>query len=231
MKIIILFFGLMVCFSPGIEGQEISVGMTTGLGTYSMTDMKELNSAIFPEFDARLVSDFPPYVFFQPALKFSWIRFSLGLEYSYQSTGSRISAKDYSGEYRFDMMVHSNNAGLALGWELIRKNKGRISAGIKGGFAFSGLELNYYLELINSVKYDNSNYLKATHYYFEPCLEFDYFIIQKLSIGLQGGYYFDIGNNPYKTDFTLTNPDKGISVGPDWKGLRIGIAISYTLRN
>jgi hypothetical protein len=230
MKFRILICGLMLGVSSSLMCQEISLGMTTGISTYSMTDMKALNEALYPDFDAKLVSDFPPYVYFQPDLKFTWVRISLSLEYTYFSTGSRISAKDYSGEYRLDMLVHSNNAGIMLGWELIRKNKVRLMAGVKGGMAFSGLKAVYYLELNNSVKNEFNNKLKAIHYYFEPCLDLDYYILPKVSLGLQGGYYFDIGNKPFKSDFTLTNPETGYTVGPDWKGIRIGIAVSYVIR-
>lgn len=229
MRYLLLFFSVICCSSSSLFCQEISVGMGSGMATFTMSDLKEYNDDIFPEFDAKLVSDFPPFLYFQPRFKFTWLRFSFSVEYTYLSTGSRISAKDYSGEYLFDMMVHSNNAGIVLGWELMRQKKGRMIAAMKSGFAFSGLKTKYYLELQNSVISEITKNLTALHYFFEPCLEYSYFVLPKISLSLHTGYYFDIGDKPFKTDFTLTNPENRNGVGPDWKGFRIGIGLNYAI--
>jgi hypothetical protein len=230
-KKFLLPLALVVFYSVRLYSQDITPGMSAGLGTYSMTGMKALNTALLPNFDAKVVSNFPAYPYFRPSLIFTWTRFSAGLEYTYQSTGSRISTKDYSGEYRLDMLVHSNNAGLSLGWELLWKNRYRVEAGMKCGAAFSHMKFDYSLELNGTVVEDYSNYLDAVQYYFEPGIRFNYALLADLRLGIYGGYFLDVGDKAFNGDFDLVNPDTGEDVGPEWKGLRIGIAVGYTLKN
>jgi hypothetical protein len=222
---------LLLFFSVRLYSQDITVRMAAGLGTYSMTGMKAWNTAMMPDFDAKIVSDFPAYPYFRPGLILTWTRFSVGLEYTYQSTGSRISAKDYSGEYRLDMLVHSNNAGLLLGWELIMKNKWRIEAELKGGAAFSDLKIDYSLELNGELVEDYTSYLDVVQYFFEPGIRFEYEVAANLRLGIYGGYYLDTSDKAFKGDYNLVNPDTREGVGPEWKGLRIGISVGYTMKN
>jgi hypothetical protein len=220
---------LLFC-SVRLYSQDIRLEMAAGLGTYSMSSMKDLNTALLPDFDAKVVSNFPAYPFFRPGLIFTWTRFSAGLEYTRQSTGSRTSARDYSGEYRLDMLVQSNNTGLSLGWELMLKNKCRFEAELKGGAAFSHLKIDYSLELNSQLVESNSEQMDAVQYYFEPGISFDYALLADLRLGIYGGYYLDTSNKAFKGDFDLVNPDTGEGVGPQWKGLRIGITVGYTLK-
>jgi len=229
-KKFLLPLGLVLFYSVRLYSQDIRLGMSAGLGTYSMTDMKALNTAWLPDFDAKVVSNFPAYPFFRPSLIFTWTRFSAGLEYTRQSTGSRISARDYSGEYRLDMLVQSNNAGLSLGWELMLKNKFRIEVELKGGAAFSHLKIDYSLKLNSQLVDDNSEDLDVVQYYFEPGISFDYALLADLRLGIYGGYYLDTSDRVFKGDFDLVNPDTREGVGPQWKGLRIGITVGYKLK-
>jgi len=55
-----------------------------------------------------VVKDFPPYLYFQPELSWGNDTFSIGICDAFQSTGARISVKDYSGEYRMESRIKSH---------------------------------------------------------------------------------------------------------------------------
>jgi hypothetical protein len=215
----ILLAALILCMTAEIYSQKVQFSMTAGLGSYAMTDLRSVNEAVMPDFDSRLVTDFPPYWFFQPRLNLIWTKFNLGFEYTIQYTGSRISAKDYSGEFTYDMLIASDNVGLFFGWELIRKNRFRLAVEAHSGMAFTKLDVDYSFQLNNTIIEEYSSRSRVTNFYLQPGLSCDYFIFPQMSLGLSAGYYFDIGN----PNFTIFNDE----VGAQWRGYRIGLTMGY----
>jgi hypothetical protein len=212
---------LILCMTLEIYSQKVGLSMTIGIGSYAMTDLRSINDAALPAFDSKLVTDFPAYWNFQPRLSLIWDRCSLGFEYTMQYTGSRISAKDYSGEYKFDMLVASDNVGIYFGWQLIRKSRFRLSGEAHSGMAFTKLDVDYSLELNNTTVDEFSGRSRVNNFYFQPGLAFDYFIFPKVNLGLSAGYYFDMGNQ----SFSIFNEQ----IGAQWKGYRIGLIIRFIL--
>jgi len=47
-------------------------------------------------------------------IRFSDENFYFGFVYTFQTTGSRVSSVDYSGEYRFDTKINCNSPGFML---------------------------------------------------------------------------------------------------------------------
>jgi hypothetical protein len=215
----ILLATLLLCMTVKIYCQKVLLTMTVGVGSYAMTDLRSVNDAAMPDFDASLVTDFPPYWIFQPRLSLIWNKCTLGFEYTIQYTGSRISAKDYSGEYQYDMLVSSDNVGIFFGWQLLRKNRFRLSGEAHGGMAFTKLDVDYSFQLNSTTVEEYTDRSRVNKFYFQPGLACDYFIIPQLSLGLSAGYYFDLGNQY----FSIFKDQ----VGAQWRGYRIGLTIGY----
>lgn len=220
-------------FSSQLYSQTINLGFKTGVGTYFMKELKALNKTISTPFQSELVSDFPPYFFYQPYLIVKMRIFSIGLNYTYQSTGSRISAKDYSGEFRYDMQVHSHNLGINNSLQIIALDKNSLYLYTLVGIEFSGLTISHYLNVLNAQLTDESIKYKALNYYIEPGFTYQYQIIPAIGATLHLGYCLQLGDKPFHKsgdkDQVLTNPYTGDHIKPEWDGFRFGISVIYTL--
>ena len=95
--------------SGGLKSQEVYFGLESGLGSYCMKGMKDFNSTIFKSlpFEAKQVSNYPTYFYYQPLVAFHYKWLTLGMKGGYISSGSRISSVDYSGDYLFDTRIRS----------------------------------------------------------------------------------------------------------------------------
>jgi hypothetical protein len=233
MNKILYIIVLVLALDNYIYSQDLKVGFTTGIGTYSMSGLKTINKAITESlpFDTQVVSGFPLYLYYQPKVVMKFADFSFGLVYTFQSTGSRISGKDYSGEYRFDMKVNSNNPGIYAEINILSKNNYKFSIYSNGGFVFTNLKMNEYFNLQDTLLTDASTKFKALNYYFEPGINATYSLSPVLSLALNAGYFIQFGSKGFykesNKDYILTDPSNQKTINPDWNGIRVGISAYY----
>lgn len=208
--------------------------MESGFGTYSMSGLKGINSYIIGQmpFDVGLESDFPPYFFYKPALLVKFGKVTTGLNYSFQSTGSRISSKDYSGEYRMDMKVRSSTIGL-YGEYSIWAGKGfdfSCSGSIER--VISKLLTDEEFTVLDETLVDDSQEYKSAGYLSELRLNFAR-SFGFVKIGINAGYAIDISEKPFQNvedkSVHLTDPANGNDIKPSWGGWRGGLTISFRL--
>jgi len=233
MKKIVISIVIILVLHNCTYSQNFKFGFTTGIGTYSMSDLKIINDAVieYLPFDTKIVSDFPPYLFYQPKIILEFNTLSLGLVYTFQSTGSRISGKDYSGEYRFDMKVNSHNPGIYAELGILSKPEYKFSVYSNAGLEFSNLKINEYLNLEDSVIHNYEQSFKAMNYYVEPGIIATHTFTSKFSIGINAGYLIEFGKNGFykdKKENELLDPS-GHQTKPNWNGFRFGATIYYTI--
>ena len=113
------------CFIS-LKAQDIKFCFQTGYGFYNMSSLKR-NTRYLP-FDTKTVSNYPAYQYYKPMIKLVTRNFEFGVVYLFQTTGSRISSKDYSGEYRYDTKINSNSPGVIINKTF--HNWGNIKAGL-----------------------------------------------------------------------------------------------------
>ena len=226
--ITLLLFFISICG----YSQSLSVGFQTGVGTFKMSGLEALNTQVLQDipFETELVSDFPAYWYFRPSVSLNFDQFSIGLLSTFQSTGSRVSAKDYSGEYRFDLKVKSHNPGVYADVELFRQDKIRLAFSSIVGLSLSRLTMEeYFVVLEEPITNDNYKF-KALNFYVEPGLN-SYYQVDFLIIGINAGYFIQFGKQAYYTndnkDYKLVNPQTSTPIKPDWNGFRIGLSICY----
>lgn len=236
MKAIKLLLVILLVFAPGILifSQRLVTGFSAGVGSYSMKDLKELNEAVKPDFDCQLVSDFPPYLNYQLSLFLDEEEYSFGLFYSFQSTGSRISARDYSGEYYFDMQVGSNNIGLYTSMNLPINHNFRLSIYAKPGIALSKLDISEYFKILDTILVDEKARCRATSFYLEPGLDFSWFFLTSVSLGINAGYFLQMGGQDFHPDgdkeSVIVIPNTYQAIKPGWSGFRVGISLMYHIK-
>jgi hypothetical protein len=208
--------------------QNLGLGIHSGIGFYNMNDLKNLNSAVFKSlpFQAKVISDFPPFFYYKPALFMSFNKFSFGFQATFYSTGSRISSKDYSGDYLFDTKITSIAPSAYIDFLQFTFLKNyKLALFSEGGFLFSSLDLKEHLT-ISDQNITNSSYsLKSKNYYIEPGIKFRYDLYKSISLDLNASYFFQFGKEVFESDKGALVNDENKAIGPDWSGLRFGIAI------
>lgn len=234
MRRFVLFIFLFFASFCHIHSQEVKIGVETGIGTYSMSDLKKINSEVqklYP-FDTKIVSDFPPYFYYQPVFILKSGKISIGLVYSYQSTGSRVSAKDYSGEYRFDMKVHSSSPGIYTDVDMWSKHEFSLSVYLTSKATFSELRTSEYFMLLDSLLTNNISKYRAINYNFEPGISLTR-SVSHFTFGINAGYSIDFWeksfHNAANKEIILINPETQKKVKPKWCGFRFGLSVMINL--
>jgi len=224
-----LISGFVLCFSS-LKAQNVQFCFQTGYGFYDMSSAKVITTKSFEQlpFDAKIISNYPTYHYYQPMIKFIGKRTDFGFVYLFQTTGSRISAKDYSGEYRFDSKINCHSPGLII--NQVINDYGIIKMGLymQIGANFSAMKLNEYLQ-IDTISRSNDYKLSASSFYFEPGLHLVY-PKDSWGIELNVGYYKEF----LRTDYTGENNSiipikKSFNESDMWDGLRIGLTFTYTI--
>jgi hypothetical protein len=235
MKKIVQLFILFIVTCYHVSSQEIRLGFQTGLGTWSMIGLKGINDLVSQSipFDTKLVANFPPYYYYQPSISKIFDEYGFGLIYNFQSTGSRLSGKDYSGEYHFDMNVHSSSLGIYGEFNMSSDEKFRFTLYGILGVDFSSLTINEYLSVMNALLSNQSDDFKAINFFFEPGISFSY-PLKSFSVGINMGYLTPFGNGAFYTgddqNNKLFNTNTQQAIKPEWIGLRAGLSVFYTFK-
>jgi hypothetical protein len=228
-------FLIVMLFPTFLWSQGLKIGIQSGLEYSSMIELHDLNllfkSAV--PFDTKLVADFPPYWYYQPMIKIAFKKIGVGLEYSYYSTGSRISGKDYSGEYRLDMRINKKSPGIFIEYYLFSKQNVGFWLYSGGGMLFTSLCIEENL-VVNNINNINDSYnFKSKNYYLQPefiiavypwnSFEFEFNVAYLVQVG-KGTFYNEKDKNQVLANMVTGNPIK-----PGWNGLKIGMTVNYTL--
>lgn len=224
---------LTLLISAGAYSQQNSLGLQCGIGTYSMEGLKKLNSTVVKSlpFDAEIVADFPPFYYFRPFVMTKINALSLGISFTYQSTGSRVSSKDYSAEYCVDMIT--NSFGPAVFGEIVMNPHSKLKLAAYGstGIMFSELKLNESLIVLDNSLIDDNNRFKAYYWSAEPGLNMTY-PFEFMVFGVNAGYMVTLTSKYYSLegneDMFLLDPESGDPVKPEWDGFRFGISVGFS---
>jgi hypothetical protein len=214
--------------------QDFKIGYEIGIGSFAMNGLKAINNDIMSglPFDSRVVSNFPPYLFYEPGFYLKLHKIGLGVLYTFQSTGSRVSSKDYSGEFRFDMQTGSNSFGLYTDYDIWSDKKYTLSVNSTFRIMFSKLKIVEYFKLQDTVLADESVIFNSMNYSLEPGLDFSR-SFGRLTVAINAGYLFCMWAEPFRSikyhDFILKTPESGKPVKPDWNGFRLGFSIFITM--
>lgn len=215
--------------------QNFSFDFHAGYGTYSLGGIKDFQSnmkQVYSPLPVKETERFPGYVNYSASAGF-WYnsKNSIGLNGVFFTTGGRNHLKDYSGEYRLDMIMNGYRIGIQDRNILTSSGKVKIYMQVRAGILMSVLKMDEFIK-INNVDSTSAGFIFTSKTFFEePSLGFSYKVIDGLSADFCIGYQFDTeGKLHFKKnkEMTLNNPGGG-SVYTNWSGLRIQLGVSYTL--
>jgi hypothetical protein len=223
------FFVSMLILPSGLCAQELNIAFDMGVGTYRMSDLMQLNRNVMKSlpFDAKLTDDFPGYWDYKPSLMFSFRKLAeIGITSGLQSTGSRISCADYSGEYSFDTRIRCTSYGIIIG---IHSSIGKFRASIRNesGIENSSLAVEEYLRIESESERDDFTY-KSKNYYSEPSVKISY-PVRFFRAGITAGYHFDFIMKELKDGGNGILLADGKFAEADWSGARISASISFNI--
>jgi hypothetical protein len=213
--------------STALYCQTIELGIQSGIGTYGMKDLKLMNQSILHSipFSVKMTSDFPPFLNFEYQITYRIGKLSTGFVFGFQSTGSRISGKDYSGELRYDLLIRSYLLALDLGYTFFEKEKIYWTAGTHMGIVNSRLRFEQYFQLGDSIQSETLP-LISENFFITPEFRFGY-KLKHVKLELSAGYFLQLGksgfHDPGNSDMLLYLVD-GKLAKPGWNGLRAGLA-------
>jgi hypothetical protein len=219
-----------------INKLHLNLGYQIGFGTYSMNSLKNINDQISESlpFDSKVIDNFPRYLYFRPSVCLESAKHTIGFIWTFQSTGSRISAKDFSGEYRFDTKVRSTAPGIYGDIKIFSHKKSRLCIYSIVGLVFSKLNTHEFVTLKSGQGENQSIDFKALNYFLEPGVVYSY-SIGSFSVGLNAGYFITFGSQAFYRDDnkknTLYDSKNQQDVRPDWNGIRAGFSILYSFRS
>lgn len=232
MKLKLLLILVITSFALSLEAQNFKFCFQTGYGFYNMSTFSNLTNQIengLP-FESKIISNYPPYHYYQPMVKFSKNNVDIGLVYLFQTSGSRISSADYSGEYTFDTKINSHSPGILLGGILKDYKKIRVGYSMQTGVCFSTLKANEYFRIDTEV--NNAEYKYKSHsIYCEPGINCIY-TLNSMGFEFNVGYFKEVFRADYSND---GSGGGGIPVNKKfyesdvWDGVRVGITFSYKL--
>lgn len=231
-KYTISLFVLFLLFSfSNTFSQNVVAGLKSGFGFYQMEELRSLNNRIIrsTRLDVQNVDDYPAFLFYQPHFSIYWERIELGVSWSFNSTGSRYSLKDYSGEYRYDTRIKSFGPALMLNLRLYQARKLGIFIYNTVGLLDSKLELEEYLKLFETVMFEESIKFESKDVIWEPGIKVEYpYSLFLIEASLGYSIQFDGKGLTLDSQTGETYPRYlGNNVHAGWNGFKLGLCITF----
>jgi hypothetical protein len=168
-----------------------------------------------------VVDDFPAWLTYRvKAVIVFHEDLKIGIDYNHSSSGSRVSAADYSGKYRFDILAKGNSLGLFIGYGVYDYKQFRIEFHATIGAMFSTCDFTEDLQVNGSTQTD-SFIMTSVSMHATPELAFTY-RYGIFGAGLYGGYQFDSGG-------VLKLSGQSTTIKTNWTGFRCGVELSLRI--
>jgi len=200
-------------------GQSYKFSFETGIGFYKMNALRTMQKRMLFQYNSlpvRAIDQFPGYLTQSLALvSLLDSKSHFGINATHFTTGGRNSVRDYSGEYRLDMLVNAIQLGIELDHCFSLSDRFDFIMKLRGGKVYSNLKVTESLNIYNVVNDDNSDKYKQSNFFFEPKIGFSYHITKILSTDIGLGY-----------DRCFLNEDNNLI---DWTGLRTHIGVSLSI--
>jgi hypothetical protein len=227
----ILTISLILC-SLTVVADNFEISLSTGKGFYKLQDMKSFQELSIPDYgvDIRMVESFPSYYFYSvSACYYIHGNWGVGFEGSFFSTGARNHYEDYSGYYKLDLILKSQNAGLLVNHRFRFFNRFFVIPEVNGGIKFSSLDISENLKvyndsLVSSMQFNNYSF------FAKPRLRLAFNPVSHLCVGMSGGYEFNFPRELFFKDnknMILINSHSQ-KVLLDWSGFQLALSLSFT---
>ncbi len=230
-KLIFLLFLSILSYMANAQSIRLSYG--PGIGTYSMKPLKDLNQYTIQNlpFVAKVTDNFPSTMYHEVTLSFSVERFGVGFSYDYNTTGSRITYKDYSGQYTDDLSLEAHLPSLFINYIAIRYNKLDVEFQARTGFISTNINSNTLVRIAEEST-ENQLYATSESWFVNPAISLVYKPLRIVNIGFSAGYLYDFKGKVKNNDgLKFIDPKSTKAVETNWSGLRASISLMVNIEN
>lgn len=231
-KYFVLFLFLVIFMSTA-NAQFVRLSYGSGLGTYSMNTIKGLNQYAIQKlpFPAKVTDNFPATFYHEVTLALSIERFGVGFSYGYNTTGSRTSYKDYSGQYTDDLSLAADLPSLFINFIAIRRKVLDVELQTKAGAILTNINNKTSVKVGEELTVDEL-YVTSDSWFVSPLVSFVYKPLRIVNIGFNAGYLYDFEGEIKKDgDMKFVNPESKKAIKTNWSGLRVGFSLMVNIQN
>ncbi|MGB3180214.1 MAG: hypothetical protein WBB45_02410 [Cyclobacteriaceae bacterium] len=176
----------------------------------------------FSEVEQRLpvmtrTEDFPGYYNYDVSLIYTYNRELYGFRYRYMSTGSRISAADYTGFMVIDLTVIGQQGSFFALIPLSYNNRFRFDLLLEAGVIWTSID-EYFSSDVYGDLYEAESEFRERNTFAEVGPRFSYRISSGISINTFASYSLDLSDVV----------GRGMN-DSDWTGLRAGVSTSIAI--
>lgn len=229
-KVIFLSFAMIL--TQNLFCQYFSFGLNGGYGSYYLDDLKKFQTEMkeYLSFPVEETERFPAWFNYQSSIEYNFKKGKvLGLRAAYYTTGGRIHMADYSGEYRFDMIINGYSVGVLGKNELLKSEKTSVYASVATGVFSTSLSMKEFLKINGIDSTSSSNNFRALSYFVHPSVGIRYRLLKQVSLELNAGFEFvDDGKLHLGKKEYLVHQD-GSYVRTNWSGLRASAGIYFNI--
>jgi len=224
----LIFVLLFLIFTLSASSQGTYWELRTGYGFYDLSNIKALQLELLKATslpNMMAVEKFPDNIFYSVSVNHSMnLQNMVGFDFSYYTTGGRNHLKDYSGEYKSDMLINGYRIGTKYRNYNVLYRKLNFGVQVGGGLIFSNLNINEKLKVFDEVLTDGKYEFSSLGLYIEPSLILSYNLFKGTKIDFMCGYEKDFKGELHVKD----NKNEKIGKSSDWSGLKISLGINYS---
>jgi hypothetical protein len=212
-----------------VNSQNINIGLSAGVSFPKMQSSRsqmEGKLKVLP-FEAKITDNFPAWIEYKAEYYRDFDDYMLGFYIVRNSTGGRISSKDFSANYHFDVKMRNNVLGFNTKLLLDEYKQTRFFFCIGGGIEHLKTDLYEAMELLGNNKkvvyLDASKKKESFHAIFGLTTEVK--LSKKIMASAYFHYYFSSTRKEiasYNTSF-----DYNYHLSPKWNGLRSGLSVFF----
>ena len=199
--------------------QHIRITYETGYGMYGLQNLKNFQETLTQQVNGlpvKMIAQFPDYFNHSASLGFYLDKNVIfGFNASYMSTGGRNHIRDYSGEYKLDMLLHAYQFGMESEYIYNMSRKWDMNFNIKMGVVTSVLNVKEYLVVYDADSYTDIQKVSQLSIFLEPNLNVNYNITK--AVALKAGVGFNLNTVAFQGGML------------DWTGLRPRAGIAFSL--
>jgi len=226
-KIVIILLSLFqLSFS-----QKLEFYFGSGINNSSQDELKSLEESWLKviEVPAKITDNFPSTPSYSGIVKLRFKWFYVGYQYSFTSTGSRISYSDYSGNLTYDFICSSHKFGPSVTFNIAKKNHIYLNLYSHFPIILSKVTIKEVFEIYTE-KQENKTNFSSMSFGYNPGVELIY-KFSRYNIGSRVSYLIDSKGIIYRSnnsDNYLLNFDDQ-KVHTNWSGYQIEILFGVNL--
>lgn len=214
--------------------QDINIGLSAGFAfpmmEFAKSQLKYTQKSL--PFDAKITDNFPAWFEYKTDVYADYHDFMFGFYILQSATGGRVSSKDFSANYAFDVNMQLIAFGPNVKLLLKEINKTRVFLCISGGPELLRTDVLEEFELYaNNQKISYLN-VRDKQQGYHAILGFtgEIRFSRRVSASIYTNYYFSSYRFPKETRtvyFSFNN--RIFYIFPKWNGIRSGLSVFLTI--